>query len=179
MSTHMEQGEPEGGPDALDIAGGAKPSKVALTMTHPFRPKALPFVQSTDQFVSLLYTYRVTMYGATMSLSNPGIAAMKRAPVHPGEVFKVEFREASTPPVSQVEAARRLQIPTNRLNEFERGRRGVTPDSAIRLSLLTGTSPEFWMNLQAQLELWHAYQSLRKRGVLAKLRRTTAVGRGH
>ena len=52
----------------------------------------------------------------------------------------------------------------NRLNELVRGKRGVTAETALRLSVLLGTSPEFWLNLQMTYDLWHAYQLERRRG---------------
>jgi antitoxin HigA-1 len=58
--------------------------------------------------------------------------------------------------VTQVEAARRLGIPLQRLNEVVRGKRGVTPDTALRLARLLGTSAEFWLNLQLAWDLYHA-----------------------
>src|ERR1700730_5291753 len=78
------------------------------------------------------------------------------APIHPGEILLEEFLKAYTPPVSQVEAADRMHIPTVRLNQLIRGHRGVTPDTALRLADLTGTSAEFWMNLQCRYDLWQA-----------------------
>jgi addiction module HigA family antidote len=90
----------------------------------------------------------------------------KRPPTHPGEVFRLEYRELQNPPVSQAEAARRLGWSNNRMNEFEMGKRGVTPDNAIALAELTGTSPEFWMHLQETYDLWHALQRSKGRSVL-------------
>jgi addiction module HigA family antidote len=77
-------------------------------------------------------------------------------PIHPGEILLEEFLKAYDPPVTQVEAAQRMHIPAVRLNQFIRGNRGVTPDTALRLSDLTGTSPEFWLNVQARYDLWYA-----------------------
>ncbi|HEX9813436.1 MAG TPA: HigA family addiction module antitoxin [Myxococcota bacterium] len=66
--------------------------------------------------------------------------------------------------LTQVEAARRMGIPLNRLNEIIRGRRGVTADSALRLARLFKTSPEFWMSLQSDWDLWHAAAAQRRAG---------------
>ena len=61
--------------------------------------------------------------------------------------------------LSQLEAASRMGVTANRLNEIIKGKRGVTADTALRLSDLLGTSPELWMNLQAMWDLWHAVQT--------------------
>jgi addiction module HigA family antidote len=64
--------------------------------------------------------------------------------------------------LTQVEAARRMAMPLNRLNEIIRGRRAVTADTAIRLGRLLKMSPEFWMGLQTDWDLWHAAQTMRQ-----------------
>jgi antitoxin HigA-1 len=69
-----------------------------------------------------------------------------RPPTSPGEILLEEFLKPLG--MSQVEAARRMGVPLNRLNEIVRGERGVEADTALRLSRLLGTSPEFWMNLE-------------------------------
>jgi addiction module HigA family antidote len=65
--------------------------------------------------------------------------------------------------LGQVEAARRLEVPLNRLNEIVSGKRGITADTALRLRRLLKTSPQFWMRLQAD---WDLNQAI-KRGVRA------------
>ena len=57
-----------------------------------------------------------------------------------------------------------MQIPLNRLNEVVRGRRGITADTALRLARLFDMSPEFWMGVQADWDLWQAVAALRKTG---------------
>ncbi len=83
-------------------------------------------------------------------------------PIHPGEILLEEFLKNYDPPVTQAEAAERMHIPAVRLNQLIRGNRGVTPDTAILLSELTGTSPEFWLNIQTKYDLWHAQQERMK-----------------
>lgn len=83
------------------------------------------------------------------------------------EIFRVEYREALDPPVSQAETSRRLGWSNNRMNEFELGKRGVTVENAIALGELTGTSPEFWMNLQVRHDLWHALKAAKGKSALA------------
>lgn len=82
-------------------------------------------------------------------------------PTHPGTIFREDYRMAQEPPVSQSEAAERLGWTRVRLNEFELGKRDVTAPNAFSLAALTGTSPEFWMQLQANVDLWDAYQKVK------------------
>lgn len=77
-----------------------------------------------------------------------------RAPTPPGEILLAEFLGPLG--MTQVAAAQKMGMPVNRLNELVRGKRGVTADTALRLSKLLGTSPEFWMNLQAACDLYSA-----------------------
>ena len=84
----------------------------------------------------------------------------QRRPTHPGIILLEQFlREI---PMTQAEAARRMNIPVTRVNELVRGRRGVTARSALRLGRLLGTTPMFWMNLQANWDLWHAQEEERQ-----------------
>jgi addiction module HigA family antidote len=55
--------------------------------------------------------------------------------------------------LAQVDAAARLGVSLNRLNEIVLGKRGITADTALRLAKLLGTSPQFWMRLQADWDL--------------------------
>jgi len=71
--------------------------------------------------------------------------------VHPGEVLDQEFLQPLG--VSQNALARTLGVPPRRINEIVLGKRGVTADTALRLSRAFGTSAEFWMNLQASYDL--------------------------
>lgn len=58
--------------------------------------------------------------------------------------------------ITQVDAARHLRVSTTRLNEIIRGKRGITADTAWRLSDWLGTGPDVWMNLQSKWDLWQA-----------------------
>ena len=55
--------------------------------------------------------------------------------------------------MGQIEAARRLDVSLNRLNEIVLGKRGITVDTALRLARLLKTSPQFWMRLHADWDL--------------------------
>jgi addiction module HigA family antidote len=61
--------------------------------------------------------------------------------------------------MTQTELAERIHVSYPRINEIINGRRGVTPDTALRLSKLFATSPEFWLNGQRNWDLWHAIHS--------------------
>lgn len=80
-----------------------------------------------------------------------------RRPTHPGEVFREEFLAPLG--MTQREAAERLRISYPRMNEIINGKRSVTPDTALRFARLTGTEPDFWLNLQQALDLWDAMHS--------------------
>jgi addiction module HigA family antidote len=61
--------------------------------------------------------------------------------------------------ISQSALAARLAISFPRLNEIIRRKRGVTPDTALRLARVLGMSADFWLGLQQDWDLWHAMQS--------------------
>ena len=83
-----------------------------------------------------------------------------RIATHPGQVLLAEFLEPLR--LTQAGLARALRIPLNRVNELVRGKRGITPESALLLSEHFGNSPEFWMNLQTAHDLSRARQEMRK-----------------
>ena len=80
-----------------------------------------------------------------------------RPPTHPGEMLLEDFLKPLE--LTQTEAAKRLGISFVRLNEIVNGRRGVTPDTALRLSRLLGTTPDFWLNGQLAWDLWQTLNS--------------------
>jgi len=80
-----------------------------------------------------------------------------RPPTHPGEMLLEEFLEPLG--MSQTELAERIRVSYPRVNEIINGKRGVTPDTALRLAKLFGTTPEFWLNGQRNWDLWHAMRS--------------------
>ena len=61
--------------------------------------------------------------------------------------------------ISQSAFAIRLGVSFPRLNEIVRGKRAVTPDTALRLARVTGMSADFWLGLQQDWDLWHALNS--------------------
>ena len=82
-----------------------------------------------------------------------------RPPTHPGEMLLEEFLEPMG--MSQAELARQLEKTPASINEVIKGKRGVSAELALKLSQLLGTTPEFWLNLQMDWELWHARKRLK------------------
>ena len=78
-------------------------------------------------------------------------AVTKLPPVHPGEILLTEFLEPHG--LSQYRLAKDIRVPPRRVNEIVLGKRGVTADTALRLSRYFGTSDRFWLNLQVRFEL--------------------------
>lgn len=72
------------------------------------------------------------------------------APVHPGEILREELEELG---LSANAMAQALDVPANRVSAILKGRRGITADTALRLSRFFGTTPQVWMNLQKTFEL--------------------------
>ena len=79
-------------------------------------------------------------------------------PVTPGEMLKEEFLVEYG--LSQNHLARAIGISPNPIAEIVNNRRRITADTAVRLGLYFGNSPEFWMNLQAHYDLKVARQKL-------------------
>ena len=80
-----------------------------------------------------------------------------RRPTLPGKGFQEDFLMPLG--ITQKEAAERLRISYPRMTEIVKGKRTVTPDTALRLGKFTGTEPEFWLNLQRAVDLWDAMHS--------------------
>lgn len=75
----------------------------------------------------------------------------KLPPIHPGEILLEEFLEPMG--ISQYRLAKDINVPPRRINEIVLGKRAITPDTALRLSLYFGLSERFWMNLQTRYDL--------------------------
>ena len=71
-------------------------------------------------------------------------------PVHPGEILGEELQELG---LSANSLANALGVPTNRITAILNGQRGITADTALRLSRYFGTSPQLWLSLQQAFEL--------------------------
>ena len=95
---------------------------------------------------------------------------LKRA-VHPGRVLRDELAEMG---VTQATFARQIDVPPNRVSQIIAGKRSVTGDTALRFGHWFGVDPQFWMNLQTQLDLAVAE---RKAGSAVRELPTAAAGR--
>ena len=89
-------------------------------------------------------------------------------PTHPGEMLLDEFLKPLG--VTQRELATRLGVSYPRINELIHGKRGMTPDTALRLESLFGMEAQFWLNLQLAWDLYHAIHSPAAREI-RKIRR--------
>lgn len=79
-------------------------------------------------------------------------------PIHPGEILLEEFLKPMG--ISQYRLAQSIHVPARRINEIVHGKRGITADTAIRLSRYFDTSAELWLGLQADYDLERAKESL-------------------
>ena len=79
---------------------------------------------------------------------------VSRKPTHPGEVLREEFMPDYGLTVASL--AKRLGVSRQSVNEVVRERRAVSTEMAMRLSRLFGTSAEYWLNLQRNVDLWES-----------------------
>lgn len=92
----------------------------------------------------------------------------KLKPIHPGEILHEEFLRPLG--LSQYRLAKDTGVPPRRINEIVFGKRGITADTALRLGRYFGTSPQFWMNLQARYDL-----EMQKGLIAAQLEKVRAI----
>lgn len=87
-----------------------------------------------------------------------------RPPSHPGEILLEEFLKPMG--VSQLQFAKHVGWTYARVNELVNGKRGVTPETALVLADVFETTPDLWLNLQKNFDLWHACRHHQKRSKL-------------
>lgn len=95
----------------------------------------------------LTFNARITVWRKTLT----GDGSAIHQPIHPGEILLEEFMKPLG--ISQNRLARELKVPPRRINEIVHGKRGMSIDTALRLSRHFGTTPQFWINLQTHYEL--------------------------
>ena len=80
------------------------------------------------------------------------------APTHPGEILMTEFLEPMG--ISQYRIAKAIDVPARRINEIVHGKRGITADTALRLSRALGLSDMFFIDMQAHYDAELAREQL-------------------
>jgi len=99
-----------------------------------------------------------------------------RIATHPGTILQEEFLEPMG--LTQAKLAQSLRIPLNRVNEMVRGKRGITPQSALLLASYFKNSPEFWMNLQTATISAGPGKYAEKPGIAEKLKTRPSRAQG-
>lgn len=80
----------------------------------------------------------------------------KRPPTHPGGILKRQYLEPTSLTISEL--SRKIGVSRKTLSKIVNEKGSITPtsDMALRLSQALGTTPELWLNLQQNYDLWHA-----------------------
>ena len=94
-------------------------------------------------------------------IPRPTALPRHRSPTPPGQILAKEFLEPRG--LSQSDLAARMGIPVQRVNQILRARRAITADPALLLAEALGTTPQLWMNLQMNHDLWAAARQLAER----------------
>lgn len=85
-------------------------------------------------------------------------------PPHPGEILREDYLEPLG--LSVTKTSRGLGVSRKGLSEILNGRTGISPAMAFKLSRAFGTTPELWLNLQNQHDLWHARKEVSLDGIV-------------
>ncbi len=93
-------------------------------------------------------------------MSIPNDRPLERRPIHPGEILREEFLPEYGLTVTALAEA--VGVSRQSMNELLRERRAVSPEMALRLARLFGTTPEFWLNLQRAVDLWDTARVLKQ-----------------
>ena len=73
-------------------------------------------------------------------------------PIHPGEFLREDYMPELGLTVASL--AKRLGVSRQTVNDIVRERRGLSPEMCLRLARLFGTTPQYWMNMQAKVDIW-------------------------
>lgn len=90
-----------------------------------------------------------------------------RPPTSPGEMLLEEFLKPMG--MTQAKLAEKISVDYVRVNEIVNGKRKVTPSTALRLAKVFGTTPEFWLNGQLAVDLYHAARDEREKEAVNKI----------
>ena len=89
--------------------------------------------------------------------------------IHPGEILNEEFLIPMN--ISAYRLSKDTEIPQTRISQIINGKRSITADTALRLSLYFGTSPKFWLGLQDDYDIEEELRN--KKEVLSRIRRVS------
>ena len=78
-------------------------------------------------------------------------------PTHPGEMLREDFMQDYN--LSASTLAEYLCVNKNTIDEILQEKKAISPDMALRLSILFGNSPQFWLNAQNAIDLWYVHKS--------------------
>lgn len=116
---------------------------------------------------------RIEDLGTTDFFDVADVAAPRLAPVHPGIILLEEWLKPMG--ISQYAIAKAIDVPPRRINEIVKGMRGITVDTALRLSVFFGTDAQSWINLQTHYDTELARKAMA--GVLGCIVRRAAAAR--
>lgn len=94
----------------------------------------------------------------------------KTKPTHPGKMLREDFMPDYNLTVKAL--AEKINVSRQTINELVHERRNLSPEMALRLSSLFGNTPEFWLNAQREVDLWHARSKLSEKATKIKPLRT-------
>ena len=97
------------------------------------------------------------MTSGVCAKKEPAMLPKNRAPTAPGEILEEEFLKPMG--LTQTAFAAKLEVPVQSINLIVKGRRAISADMALKLAKALDTTPQFWMNLQTNLDLWNAMQA--------------------
>lgn len=81
-------------------------------------------------------------------------------PIHPGEILREDYINEHNLTITEV--AEGLGIARANLSAIVNGRAGISPEMAVKLAEAFGNTPQFWLNLQKNYELWYAEQNVNR-----------------
>ena len=85
---------------------------------------------------------------------------IKREPTTPGEILQEEFLKPLE--ITQKQLADHIGCDVKVINRIVNGRTSITAEMAVKLASALNTTPEFWLNAQQAVDIWKAYQKIKK-----------------
>ena len=81
---------------------------------------------------------------------------VSRKPIHPGKFLREDYMPELD--LSVAKLAEKLGVTRQTVNDIVRGRRNLSPEMCLKLGRLFGTTPQFWMNMQAKVDIWNSLE---------------------